>query len=63
MNITNVKVRQYIYGVMVAASPLAVAYGIVTMAQAGLWVAFGGAILGLTNLLALANTSNGKHEA
>jgi hypothetical protein len=63
LNITNVKVRKYIYGIMVAASPIAVAYGIVTIEQAGLWLVLGGAVLGLSNLLAFSNTPNGKHEA
>ena len=58
----NETTRKYIYGVMIAASPIAVAYGIVTIEQAGLWLAFGGALLGLSNLLAFKNVP-GKHEA
>lgn len=51
-----VKYRKYAYGVMVAIAPVAVAYGIVTDAEAGLWVSLIGATLGLTNGLALVNT-------
>lgn len=63
MNIKDVKTRQWIYGIMVCAAPVVVGYGITTAEQAGLWVSLGGAILGLTNGLALANTKDGKHEA
>lgn len=63
MNITNIKVRQYIYGILVAASPLVVYKGIMDIHEAGLWLVLGGAVLGLSNLLALANTKQGKHEA
>ena len=54
--IPSAKVRAYLYGIVVAASPVAVIYGIVNAEQAGLWVALGGAILGATNVLALVNT-------
>ena len=63
MNITNIKVRQYIYGILVAASPIVVYKGIMDIHEAGLWLVLGGAVLGLSNLLALANTPKGKHEA
>lgn len=63
MNITNIRVRQYIYGIMVAASPIVVIRGLLTIEEAGLWLVLGGAVLGLSNLLAIANTPNGKHEA
>lgn len=62
MNIKNVKTRQWIYGIMICAAPVVVGYGFATVEQAGLWVALGGAILGLTNGLAIANTPDGKHE-
>jgi predicted outer membrane lipoprotein len=58
--IPSAKVRAWLYGVTLAASPLAVAYGVVTESQAGLWVALGGAVLGVTNALALANTGERK---
>lgn len=63
MNITNIKVRQYIYGIMVAASPIVVYRGLLDIQEAGLWLVLGGAVLGLSNLLAFANTKDGKHEA
>jgi hypothetical protein len=63
LNITNIKVRQYIYGILVAASPIVVYKGIMDINEAGLWLVFGGAVLGLSNLLALTNTKDGKHEA
>lgn len=48
-------VRKYLYGVMVASSPVVVYYGLVTAEEAGLWLAFGGIALGATNSIALAN--------
>lgn len=64
MNITNIKVRQYIYGILVAAGAVALVYGLVNVQQLGVWLALGGAILGLSNLLALSNTDKpGKHSA
>jgi hypothetical protein len=63
--ITNPKTRAYIYGVMVAAGAVALVYGLVNAEQLGVWLALGGAVLGLSNGLALANTPkpDGKHEA
>lgn len=61
--ITNPQVRSYIYGVMIAAGAVALVYGLVNAEQLGVWLALGGAVLGLSNGLALANTPNGKHEA
>ena len=63
MFIKDVKVRQYIYGIMVAVSAIIVFRGILTLAEAGLWLVLGGAILGLSNGLALGNAKDGKHEA
>lgn len=61
--ITNPKFRAYIYGVMVAAGAVALVYGLVNAEQLGVWLALGGAVLGLSNGLALANTPKGRHEA
>lgn len=61
--ITDPKVRAYVYGVMVAAGAVALVYGLVNAEQLGVWLALGGAVLGLSNGLALANTPTGKHEA
>lgn len=63
MNIRDPKVRAYVYGVMVAAGAVALVYGLVNAEQLGVWLALGGAVLGLSNGLALANTPTGKHEA
>jgi hypothetical protein len=63
MFIKDVKVRQYIYGIMLAATPIIVIRGILTIEEAGLWLVLGGAILGLSNALALGNTKDGRHEA
>lgn len=63
MFIKNEATRRYIYGIVVAAGALAIIYGIVNVQQLGGWIALAGAILGITNGLALANTGNGKHEA
>ena len=62
--ISNPKVRAYIYGILVAAGAVALVYGLVNVEQLGVWLALGGAVLGLSNGLALANTpSTGKHSA
>lgn len=61
--ITNPQIRSYIYGIMIAAGAVALVYGLVNAEQLGVWLALGGAVLGLSNGLALANTPNGKHEA
>lgn len=64
MNITNPKTRTYIYGVLVAAGAVALVYGLVNAEQLGVWLALGGAVLGLSNGLALANVDKqGKPEA
>lgn len=64
MNITNPKTRAYIYGVLVAIGAVALVYGLVNAEQLGVWLALGGAALGLSNGLALANTpASGKHSA
>lgn len=63
MNIRDPKVRAYVYGIMVAAGAVALVYGLVNAEQLGVWLALGGAVLGLSNGLALANTPTGKHEA
>lgn len=63
----SVKTRAYIYGICLAAMPLAVAYGLVTEDAAPLWVALLGSIL--VPSLALANIGErgaqgaGKHRA
>ena len=56
MNIKDPKVRAYLYGVMVAAAALAIIYGIVNVQQAGGWLVLFGALLGVSNGLALTNT-------
>ena len=64
MNIRDPKVRAYIYGVLVAAGAVALVYGLVNVEQLGVWLALGGAVLGLSNGLALANVDKpGGHEA
>lgn len=64
MNITNIKVRQYIYGIVAAAGGLALIYGIVNVEQLGGWLILAGAVTGTTNLLALTNLNKpGDHES
>ena len=64
MNIQDPKVRAYIYGILVAAGAVALVYGLVNVEQLGVWLALGGAVLGLSNGLALANVDKpGRHEA
>ena len=53
--IPSAKVRGYLYGLMVAASPIVVFYGLMTLAEVGLWIAFGGVALGVSNAIAVAN--------
>lgn len=39
--------RRWLYGVLLAAQPLVVAYGLLTDSQAALWLGFASAVLGL----------------
>lgn len=56
-------VRAWLYGVMVAAGGVAVVYGLLTIEQLGVWLVLGGALLGVSNSLALANTpKKGDHH-
>ena len=48
--------RAYIYGLMIAAAPVVVYYGLASVEETGLWIALGGVALGVTNGVALANT-------
>lgn len=54
------KIRLYLYTLMVAASPLVIYYGLATLEEVGLWIAFGGVALGLSNGLAIANLGGKK---
>lgn len=56
MNITNPKVRAYIYAVAAAAGPLVIFYGLMSREEFALWLGFGGTALSIPQLLALANT-------
>lgn len=47
--------RQWLYGVLVALSPVGVSYGLITTAQGGMWLAVASAVLGVSNLLAAKN--------
>ena len=58
--IPSAKIRAYVYGLMVAASPIVIFYGLATIQEVGLWIAFGGVALGVTNVVALANTGEKK---
>lgn len=53
--------RAWIYGVLAAAAPLAVVYGLLTEQEVALWLGVISAALG--NGLALLNTPNKKDEA
>ena len=46
--------RRWLYGVLLAAQPLVVAYGLVTDAEAALWLGVASAVLGLS--VAFPNT-------
>lgn len=62
MNIKDQKTRAWIYRIVVAASPLAIIYGLASPEQTAAWVAVAGAILsvGATGLAAV-NTATKKH--
>ena len=49
------EVRLWMYGILVALAALAVAYGVVTVEQGGLWLSLGAALLGVGNLIAARN--------
>lgn len=53
-------VRAWIYGVLAAAAPLAVVYGLLSEQEVALWLGVVSAALG--NGLALLNTPNKKDE-
>lgn len=58
--IPSPRLRAYLYGVLVAAGALLVFKGVMTAGELGLWLGLGGAVLGLGNVLALANTPKGS---
>jgi len=58
--IPSVKTRAYLYGLMVAAAPIVVFYGLMTLAETGLWIAFGGVALGVSNAIAYANRGSNE---
>lgn len=60
--IPSAKIRAYVYGLMLAASPIVVFYGWMNVEEIGLWLVFGGVALGVSNGVALANTG-GKNNA
>jgi hypothetical protein len=45
--LANPRFRQWLYGVLLAAVPLLIIYGILDAEQAALWVGAGAAMLGL----------------
>lgn len=64
MNITDPKVRRYIYIVVLAAIPLLLAYGVIGPDGAQPWTNLIAALLGMPAAgLASANTPDGRHEA
>lgn len=54
--IADPAVRLWLYGILAAAAPIGVAYGLITVEQGGLWLALASALLGVGNLLAARNT-------
>lgn len=57
------KNRLYVYGILGAAAPLLVAYGIVTDAEAALWLSLAGTILATGGLgIAAANVPTERDE-
>lgn len=59
--IPSPRARRWLYGVLLAAQPIAVSYDLMSGQQAALWVSLGGAVLGLG--LAAANTPKGGEDA
>lgn len=55
--------RAWIYRVLLAIQPLAVAYGLVTGDLAALWVNVAAAVLGIGLATANTPTDKGKNEA
>lgn len=54
------QLRTWLYGILLAGIPLLIAYGVLDEQIAALWVALGGAVLGLGT--AIAHTPRtGKH--
>lgn len=54
----NETVCAYLYRIIVAAAPLAIAYGVIERETAGLWIGLGGAVLSVGgNALAAAKTT------
>lgn len=62
MFIKDAAVRAWIYGIVGAAGYVAFIYGLVNLEQLGAWLALGGAVLGVSNTLALGNTPARKQE-
>lgn len=61
--IAQPKTRRWVYGIAVAAVPLAVAYGVVAESDAALWIGLAGAVLGTgVPALAAANTDVPKER-
>lgn len=47
--------RVTVYGALVAAAPVAIFYGLLTVEEAGVWLALAGAVLGVGGVTAIAN--------
>lgn len=62
MFIKDAKVRAWVYGIVAAAGYVAFIYGLVNLEQLGAWLALGGAVLGVSNTLALGNTPARKQR-
>lgn len=62
MKMPSPAVRRWAYGVVTAAVPLLVAYGVVEAEVAPLWVAAGASVLG-TGLAAANTPPAGRHRA
>lgn len=54
--IPSPRLRAYLYGILVPAGALLVFRGIITAGELGLWLSLAGAVLAVSNGLALANT-------
>lgn len=61
MKMPSPRTRRYLYGVLTAAVPILVAYGVIDGQTAPLWLAAGAAVLGTS--LAAANTPAGGDES
>lgn len=58
--ISNPEIRKYIYRIGMALAAVLIGYGVLTIDEAGLWVALFGAVLGFNEFMASVNTKESE---